>query len=744
MSAVTSDFGAFVTPLEGGLKHLDLAVEGIHCAGCMRKIENGISALPGVTLARVNLTEKRLAVEWQGDSTSPAEIIGAMRALGFPAHPFDPGAERDLKREDRKLLRCLAVAGFATANIMLLSVSVWSGNATDINPETRALFHWVSALIALPAGLYAGRPFFESAFAAIKARSLNMDVPISVAVVLTLAASVMQTMRHEVHAYFDSALMLLFFLLIGRYLDQMMRRRTRAHAETLLALKGDSARRLDDDGIVRDVPLSALSAGDMVVVSAGERFPADGRVSIGTAEIDQSLVTGETDPVKAAPGQMVYAGVLNLTGNIQVKVTAAGSGTLLDEINRLLERALEAKSKQLQLADRAAKLYAPVVHLLALAAFIGWLLLGADWHTALMIAVATLIITCPCALGLAIPAAQVVASGALFRAGLVLNTGTILERLAEVDTVVFDKTGTLTLPERGIINAGEVPAGVLARAAALAQASRHPLAQVVAQYAEPGSLPEEVIEHAGQGVWCAVDGEERRLGSSSFCGLDTDEMPSQRDPHASQICYIEGNRSYVFEIGQRLREDAAETISALKARGLRLEILSGDREEAVQSVATALAVNDWYAGLSPTEKIARLGRLKDAGRKVLMVGDGLNDAPALAAAHASLSPISAVHVSQAAADGLILGDRLGAVTAAYDTALKARAVMGQNLWLSALYNVIAVPIAVLGFVTPLIAALAMSGSSIIVTLNSLRARAHALSTEKASAYPPAAVKEATS
>lgn len=744
MSAVASDFGAFVTPLEGGLNHLDLAVEGIHCAGCMRKIENGISALPGVTLARVNLTEKRLAVEWRGESTSPAEIISTLKALGFPAHPFDPGAERDLKREDRKLLRCLAVAGFATANIMLLSVSVWSGNATDIDPETRALFHWVSALIALPAGLYAGRPFFESAFAAIKARSLNMDVPISVAVFLTLAASVMQTIRHEEHAYFDSALMLLFFLLIGRYLDQMMRRRTRAHAETLLALKGDSARRLDADGVVRDVPLSALSAGDKVVISAGERFPADGRVLSGTAEIDQSLVTGETEPVKAHPGQLVYAGALNLTGNVQVEVTAAGSGTLLDEINRLLERALEAKSKHLQLADRAAKLYAPVVHLLAFAAFIGWLLLGADWHTALMIAVATLIITCPCALGLAIPAAQVVASGALFRSGLVLNTGTILERLAEVDTVVFDKTGTLTLPERGIINADGMPGDVLARAGALAQASRHPLAQVVAQYAEPGSLPDEVIEHAGQGVWCAVHGQERRLGRPSFCGLSGDEMPAQRDPHASRICYIEGGDSYVFEIGQRLREDAAKTVKALKARGLQLEILSGDREEAVQSVAAALRIDHWKAGLSPTEKIAHLDQLKHRGQNVLMVGDGLNDAPALAAAHASLSPISAVHVSQAAADGLILGDKLGAVTTAYDTALRARAVMGQNLWLSALYNVIAVPIALMGFVTPLIAALAMSGSSIIVTLNSLRARAPAPKGEKVSAFPPTSIKEATS
>lgn len=707
---------SFVTALPDGLCHLDLAVDGMHCAGCMRKIEKAVGALPGVTLARVNLTEKRLAVEWAEDAEiTPTGIVDTLRGVGFAAHPFDPGTKTSGDGEDKRLIKAMAVAGFAAMNIMLLSVSVWSGNVTDIASETRDLFHWISALIALPAVAYAGRPFFDSAVKALRARSLNMDVPISLAVLLALFASVLQTMRSAEHAYFDSAVMLLFFLLVGRTLDQVMRRRTRNAAETLLALKGESADRVDADGAVRTVPLSALGPGDRVHVAQGMRFPADGAIDAGEVLVDQSLVTGETDPVRLTEGDPVYAGALAVEGAATATVTAAGSGTLLDEINRLMERALENRSRYLRLADRAAKAYAPAVHILAALAFVGWLAIGAPWHQALMIAVAVLIITCPCALGLAVPAAQVVASGALFKAGLVVNAGDMLERLADVDTVVFDKTGTLTLPSSRLQNADDIPADILARARRLAGASRHPLARALAGDAAPIA---GAVETPGEGVTVTVDGIEVRLGSPAFCGDDTTQSGE-----GSIICYREGSGPVVhFRFGQTLRSDALETVAALKARGLSVEILSGDRDAPVRAVAEALDVDRWTAGTKPADKIARLKAHADAGRKVLMVGDGLNDAPSLAAAHASLSPISAVHVSQAAADGLILGERLWPVVTAVDTARRASRVMRENIAISFAYNIIAVPIAVFGFVTPLIAAIAMSASSIVVTLNSLRAK----------------------
>ncbi|MEM6666099.1 MAG: heavy metal translocating P-type ATPase [Pseudomonadota bacterium] len=721
MTALTQDYSAFVTPLSDDLNHLDLAVEGVHCAGCIRKIETAVRDLPGVSLARLNFTDKRLAVEWSGHVVTPSAIIETLDRTGFKAHPFDPGTTREKPREDKRLLRAMGVAGFAAMNIMLLSVSVWSGNVSDITTETRDLFHWISALIALPTVAYAGQPFFESAIRAIKARSLNMDVPISLAVMLALVMSVVQTLNSAHHAYFDSAVMLLFFLLVGRYLDQQMRRKTRAAAETLLALKGETAERVDADGTMRTVPLSVLGTGDKVHVATGSRFPADGTISAGEAQVDLSLVTGETDAATVGMGEAVYAGALNVGAPVSITVTAAGAGTVLDEINRLIGRSLEARSARMQLADRAAKLYAPVVHLLAGLSFLGWLILGPGWEQALLIAVAVLIITCPCALGLAVPAAQVVASGALFRAGVVINAGDLLERLGEVDTVVFDKTGTLTLPTPRLLNAGAIPDAVLQDAATLARASRHPLARALAEAAGPGSVAKGAEEVAGEGVRLATEDGEKRLGRATFCSV-AEEAPSGHG--ASVIHFIdETSAATMFLFGQSLREDAVETVASLRKRGLAVSILSGDRADAVRPVAETLNVADWHAGLSPFDKIAHLEALAAKGCKVLMVGDGLNDAPALAAAHASLSPISAVHVSQAAADGMILNDRLRPVVDAFDTSRKASAVMRQNLQLAALYNIIAVPIAVAGFVTPLVAALAMSSSSILVTLNSLRARA---------------------
>jgi Cu2+-exporting ATPase len=717
--AETIDLSLFVERRDGAA-HIDLAVEGIACGACIRRIESGIKALPGVLDARLNFANRRLAVDWREADLDAAHVVAALERIGYRAHPFRPErAELDEARHAAWLMRCLAVAGFAAMNIMLLSVSVWSGNVTDMTPETRDFFHWVSALIALPAAAYAGRPFFASAVAALRARRLNMDVPISLGVILALGMSVVETIGHATHAYFDSAIMLLFFLLCGRYLDHAMRRKTRAVAGNLAALKAETAHRIGDTGEVVAVPAAALAPGDRLLVRPGERIPADGTVLGGTSEIDDSLVIGETARRAVAAGAVVYAGSTNFSGALTLRVTAAGAGTLIDEVERLLDKAVAARSRYRRLADRAARFYAPVVHATAALTALGWLAAGATLHDAVVTAIAVLIITCPCALALAIPAVQVVASGALFRRGIILNAGDAIERLAEVDTVVLDKTGTLTLPEPRVANAAEIDADLLKLAARLALSSRHPLAVAVAREAHDKWPLDGAVEEPGQGVRAIIDGVEARLGSPAFCGVDAAALPDAAG--TSVIAFACGDRHALLAVRQQLRSDTAATVAALTARGLNIRIMSGDRPAAVAPVAAALGIAQWRAGMKPAEKIAAIEGLAASGRRVLMVGDGINDAPALAASHVSLSPISAADLAQAQADAVFLGDRLAPVVDAVRIAVRARALMRQNLWLAVIYNAIAVPVAIAGMATPLIAAIAMSGSSLLVTLNALRA-----------------------
>ena len=711
------DLSLYAKPAGDGTLGMELAVDGIACGACIGRIEHAMKSLPGVTEARLNFTNRRLHVAWADGAVEPAQILQALEDSGYHGHPFVPlRAEQEEAAEARRLTRCLAVAGFAAMNIMLLSVSVWSGNVTDITPETRDFFHWASALIALPAAAYAGRPFFASAGRALRARALNMDVPISLGVILALAMSLVETVNHAEHAYFDSAIMLLFFLLIGRTLDHAMRRRTRAVAGNLAALKADTAHRFAGDELVI-VPVAALKAGDRLLVKPGERVPADGAVLNGISEIDESLITGETARRKVTSGATIYAGSMNYSGALTLKVTAAGGAALIDEIEKLLDKAASAKSRTMRLADRASRIYAPVVHLTAALTLAGWLIAGASVHDAVVTAIAVLIITCPCALALAIPAVQVVASGTLFRANIILNAGDAVERLAEVDTVIFDKTGTLTLPEPRVVNATALDPDLLQKAARLALSSRHPLAVALSREAATRAPFDGAMEVPGQGVHAVIDGVEARLGSAEFCDVVTANVSS-----ASAICFRHGKRFDVIAIAQKLRSDAVEVVNSLRRYGFDLRILSGDRPEAVAPIARALGIEHWQGGLKPVEKIARIEEWKAHGRRVLMVGDGLNDAPSLAAAHVSLSPISAADVTQAQADAVFLGERLKPVLDAVVIARRARSLMTENLWLAAIYNAVAVPIAIAGAVTPLIAALAMSGSSLLVTLNALRAR----------------------
>ncbi|WP_201841095.1 heavy metal translocating P-type ATPase [Microvirga zambiensis] len=725
--AETLDLTIYVKRQDDGTAHLDLAIEGIDCAACIDEIEGGLCKLPGVVDARLNYTNHRLAVEWRDGQMSPAAVVEELRRLGYRAHPFKSRlVEEEEDRRAKWLLKCLAVAGFASMNIMLLAVSVWSGNVTDITPETRDFFHWLAALIALPAVAYAGQPFFQSAMGALRNRRTNMDVPIVIGILLALSMSVVETINSAEHTYFDSVVMLLFFLLCGRYLDQAMRRKTRAVASNLASFRTEVAHRIEENGEIALMPTAALNSGDRVLVRPGERISVDGIVISGSSDIDESLVTGETAHRAVMVDSQVYAGSMNYNGTLTLTVRAAGKGTLLDEVERLLENAATAKSRYVQLADRVAKIYAPVVHTAAAITAVTWIVTGASVHDALLTAIAVLIITCPCALALAVPVVQVVASGALFRAGVFLNAGDVFERLARVDTVVFDKTGTLTLPTMSVVNAVDLHPDLLKAASRLALSSHHPLATAVAQMASDCRPYDDATEEPGCGVRAVVDGREMRLGSPAFC--DAQVLADQAvasDPFASVIAFSWGEEQIVLLVRQALRPDAAAIVQQLRQRGLDCRILSGDRPEAVAPIAAALGIALWRGGCKPADKIAMLEDLKAEGRKVLMVGDGLNDAPALASAHVSLSPISAADLTQAQADAVFLGDRLRPVLSTIEIACRAHRLMRQNLGIALIYNLIAVPLAFLGFVTPLVAALAMSGSSSLVTLNALRARGRA-------------------
>jgi Cu2+-exporting ATPase len=684
------------------------AVPALHCAGCLAKIENGLPKVPGIESARVNMSAKRVAIRHDRAMEPPA-LKAAIAALGFEAEPIaDPGVDV-AAAENRALLRALAVAGFAAMNIMLLSVSVWSG----ADGGTRQMFHWLSALIALPAVGYAGQPFFRSAWAAVRQGRTNMDVPISIGVLLTTGMSLYETLSGGADAWFDGAVMLLFFLLAGRCLDSMMRGRARAGVAALLKQTAPGALVLEQDGRSRWVKADALRAGMRMLVAAGERLAADGRVVEGESGVDIAFLTGESAPVRVGPGEPVQAGALNVEGPITVAVTAAGADTVIADIARLMEQAGQGKSRYVRLADRAARFYAPAVHLLAALSFAGWMIAGAGVHQALLIAVAVLLITCPCALGLAVPAAQVVACGALMRRGVLVKDGSALERLAEVSEVVFDKTGTLTLGRPVPGGLDRLDAQDRAILLALARASRHPLSNALRLALEADGVAaatlEDVQERAGEGVFARSQGEAVALARPQSL-INLFGLASE---------YRRGGQAWLLDFADALRPDAADISAQLRGQGLKLLIASGDRPEALAAVARTTGITA-IGHLRPADKLALIERLKRQGETVLMVGDGLNDGPALAAGHASMAPASASDASQLTADAVFLGDRLAPVAITLRAARRTVRVVKQNFALAIGYNALAVPLAIAGKVTPLVAAVAMSLSSLIVVANALR------------------------
>ncbi|MEP3439794.1 MAG: cation-translocating P-type ATPase [Hoeflea sp.] len=717
-------------PLGDGLRQVDLIVPGVHCGACIALLEKELPRTRGIDHARVNLSTRRVSVVFKDRDAGrdgadhPEAVLTALgeklKSLGYPAH-LPGGADESSDPALRELLKALAVAGFASMNVMLLSVSVWSG----AEAATRDLFHWISALIAAPALAYSGRVFFRSAWGALRHGRANMDVPISLGVSLAYAISLYETITHGEHAYFDASVTLLFFLLAGRTLDHMMREKARSAVRNLVRLSPRGAMVIRDDGTREYLALDEIEPGMRLAIAPGDRIPVDGRIVSGRSDMDFAVVNGESAPHLVEAGSLTPAGTLNLTGPLVLEATRSASNSFLAEMVSMMEAAESGRAGYRRLADRASAIYAPAVHLLALGTFIGWMMVSGDWRMAMLTSVAVLIITCPCALGLAVPVVQVIAAGRLFENGIMVKDGSAMERLAQSDHVVFDKTGTLTRGKPQLINSASVAPEHLAIAARIARASRHPLSQTLAGFDVAGdALPDyDIVETPGEGVEAiSPQGDVYRLGRAVFA-LDERDEGTARTAEASQVVLSkDGLFLEIFLFSDQLRRGAAQAVARLSALGVSAEILSGDREAPVKALAAELGVTDYVAGVRPRGKVDRIKALAQAGGKPLMVGDGLNDAPALSAAQVSMAPASAADVGRMAADFVFLHDSLEAVPLAIEVSRKAGSLIRQNFALAVLYNCVAVPAAVLGHATPLIAALAMSSSSVLVVLNSLRLR----------------------
>ncbi|MBO6882269.1 MAG: cadmium-translocating P-type ATPase [Marivita sp.] len=690
-----------------------LSLPSIHCAACISGVERILAATEGVKGARVNLTLKRAQIEAASDVTAD-DLIGVLERAGYEAHELDTTALRatDTDKAGRDLLMRLAVSFFAAMNIMLLSVAVWSG----ADGPTRDMFHWISAAIALPTIAFSAQPFFKHAWTALRAGRLNMDVPISLAIALAVATSLWETSLSGEHAYFDAAITLTFFLLAGRYLDHRTRAAARSAAEELAALEVPRVWRVTDRG-EEQIAMSELIVGDLIRVRPGGRMPVDGEIVEGQSELDRSLLTGETRPVYAGVGSNVSAGEVNLTGPLTIRASAVGRDTSLHRMADLVAIAESGRSRYTSLADKAAKLYAPGVHILSALAFLGWYFYTFDLRTALNIAAAVLIITCPCALGLAVPAVTTAASGRLFRKGLLIKDATALERMAQVDTVVFDKTGTLTAGTPEVVNLADHSRRDLGITLALADGSSHPLSQSLAKAIRDAGVAaakvtdlSEVPGHGTEGTWM---GQTVRLGRAVWVG----------GGESTETCAwlrVGDTVADPFRFADQIRDGAEALVTKLQDDGYEVILMSGDTTPAVEAFAARIGITKWVAEALPQDKAARIAQLSDSGKHVLMVGDGLNDTAALAGAHASISPATALDAARVASDVVLLGKSLEPIADALSTSRVAIKRIRQNFSIATWYNIIAVPLAVAGLCSPLIAALAMSTSSITVSLNALR------------------------
>ncbi|MAI62066.1 MAG: hypothetical protein CBB87_06190 [Micavibrio sp. TMED27] len=725
-TAIEASYDTLATPTENeGELSINLLANGIYCAACIQKIESTIRKEKNVTYVRLNFSTKKLLIKWTGKPEEANNFVKKIENLGYQPAPYNLETQQsEVRKQERFLLLCLGVSGFAMGNIMLLSVSLWMTDAETMGPAMRDFLHWVSAIIAIPTLLYAGRPFYRSAFSVLHKGHTNMDVPITVALFLASSISLYEVINSAEHVYFDSSVMLLFFLLIGRYLDfRAKKHATSTATELLSSLTGFANVIIDND--IKRMPISELKENMIILLSAGEKLPVDGVILEGESEIDTSLVTGETLPQNVKKDDFVYAGTLNIAAPIKITVRKEAKQTLLSDIIDLTEKAQQYQSHYTRIADKTASYYTPIVHLIAIAAFLYWsLYVHVSWQDALMISVTVLIITCPCALGLAVPVVQVLTTSKLLKNGIILKSGDALEKLASITTVIFDKTGTLTkgqLELIGVYNDQDIQLS-----AALASNSNHPLCKSLGKYAQNHfSIQQnqykirdisEVKEVKGQGIEAKYKNCTIKIGNRRYCG----DKNAPKTPNTELWLQDEYGKRTPLYFEDKIKDDAYETVQKFQKKCKNVALLSGDTKTVTAKVAKALNIEEHRGEQLPTEKYNFIKNLKENGEKVLMVGDGLNDTPSLALADASIAPGTALELAQRHSDIVYMSNKTSPIYDTYIASKTSLSLIKQNIALAIIYNVIAIPIAFMGYATPLIAAIAMSGSSIIVICNSYR------------------------
>lgn len=696
---------------------LTLLVHGVHCASCIQLIEKTLLQEENVIDARINMSTGRLSFSWTGKAEQAERLAYKIENLGYKLTLMTKGT-KEKDDYEKSLLYALAVSGFGMGNLMIISVALWSSSSETMGGFTRDLFHWISMVISLPVIIFSARPFLSSAWSVLKNRRTNMDVPISLGIILATVMSIVQTINRQEHIYFDSAVMLIFFLLIGRYFDAKARGKAKQNAQDLLNQLRGYATIIEEDNKVKHIPIEDITQNMVVSVAIGENIPADGHILEGETEIDTSLITGETIPVYATKGAEVFAGTLNLLKPILIKVSRKSEKTLLSQIVKLMEQAEQGQSYYVQIADRVARLYTPFVHIMgALAFIIWWGFLGMAWQPALMIAITVLIITCPCALALAVPIVQIIASGILMKKGTLLKSADALERLSEIDIAIFDKTGSLTLGKPILIKE-DISEDIIRKALSLAVYSKHPLSKALLEAYPARELLkiEDFSEIAGKGLIGKINGETIKLGNRNWCDVEAESQNNRLELWLK----ISDSPTLPFYFNDDLRENAQQVIAQLEVKGIKSILLSGDRKIVVEETAKQVGIKEYYGEMTPEDKFKILESLKAKGHKILMVGDGLNDAPSLAAAHISMSPSTAVDIAQNTADIVFQSQSLSSVVEGYNISVRTQKLVKSNLILSIGYNIFAVPLAFMGYVTPLVASLAMSSSSLLVIFNSFR------------------------
>ena len=747
---------------------VDLMVHGLHCAACVWLIESILKKQENIILARINLSKKTLLLRWKNDFEAGNKAVDLISDIGYKLLPFNQEIlDEEEKKYDNSILKALAVAGFGVGNIMLFSFSLWFIDAKTMGIETRNLLHLFSAIIALPVIIYSVRPFFSSALKSIKAGYPNMDLAISIAITLACLVSILETFRKANHVYFDSAVMLIFFLLIGRYLDLKARKKAFAIA-TEFSLLNASFGRVEDGLKIKILPIKDLQKDMILVIAAGEKIAADGIVIEGESEVDMAIINGEILPKKITLQSQVFAGTINLSSPIKVRISNSSKDSLLSQIILLTSNIENKKNHYIRIADRLAKFYLPLVHILAFLTFLFWFKKG--WEAALMNATAVLIITCPCALALAVPIVQTLVISYFTKKGILVKSGEALEKISEISTIVFDKTGSITVGKPRLKEVFEVCLDehqeipqknnknhYLKIAASIAKKSKHPLSIALCE-SYLGDLYElEVKEYQGLGLEAVFENEIVRLGKDKFCGvedvgyelvdkvtnpfqcsrelesIDISRTPSWKGfvtpsigsckttSSTTQQTFLKiKNKIIIFIFEDEIKSDAKQVISKLKLLNKHIILLSGDIEKNVKSIAEKLEITEFYFEKDPTKKLEILEKLKAENKKFIMIGDGLNDAPSLALADVSISFLNAIDLSKNIADIIIQNQKLSPIIDLITLSKKSILLMKQNLIIALIYNAIALPFAVSGNVVPLTAAIAMSSSSLLVLFNSLR------------------------